>query len=126
MKIRMFVLILILAFIILNICEGYAADKKVTKKDYKFYSGTWINEEYNSHPHLARYVMRRDGTFDCYFRTKESVLIIAVTCVSMFLFHIILRKTKIRRSLTNIVSDKGAKVRIFLGFRGHHRILYWS
>ena len=72
MKIRMFVLILILAFIILNICEGYAADKKVTKKEYKFFSGTWINEEYNSHPHLARYVIRRDGTFDCYFRTTDT------------------------------------------------------
>jgi len=72
MKTRTFLLILMLALIILVICEGYAADKKVTKKDYKFFSGTWINEEYNSHHFLARLVIRRDGTFDGYFRTTDS------------------------------------------------------
>jgi hypothetical protein len=54
------------------ISEGYATEKKVTKRDYRFVSGTWINEEYNSHPHLARYVIRRDGTFDGYFKTTDT------------------------------------------------------
>ena len=72
MKARTFVLILMLALIILIICEGYAADNKVTKKDYRFISGTWINEEYNSHSHMERYVLYRDGTWDAYNKTSDT------------------------------------------------------
>ena len=72
MKTRTSISIMILVLIVMVISEGYATEKRVTKRDYKFFSGTWINEEYNSHPHLARQVMRRDGTFDCYYRTTDT------------------------------------------------------
>ena len=72
MKTRTFVLILMLALIILIICEGHAADKKVTKKDYKFISGTWINEEYNSYAFPARWEMHRDGSWDGYNRISDT------------------------------------------------------
>ena len=72
MKTRTLVSILILVFAVMIISEGYATEKKVTKRDYRFFSGTWINEEYNSHPFPAKWVIRRDGTFDGYFRTTDS------------------------------------------------------
>jgi len=72
MKIRTLVSILILVLAVLIISEGYATEKRVTKRDYKFFSGTRINEEYNSHHFPAKYVIRRDGTFDCYFRTTDT------------------------------------------------------
>ena len=72
MKPRTFVIILILVLAVLIISEGFATEKKVTKRDYKFVAGTWINEEYNSHPHLAKFVIRRDGTIDLYYRTSDT------------------------------------------------------
>ena len=72
MKTRTLVSILVLVLAVLIISEGYATDKKVTKKDYRFVSGTWINEEYNSKPFREKYVVRRDGTFDRYNRTSDA------------------------------------------------------
>lgn len=68
----MFVSISILVFVTLMVFGGWATAKKVSKKDYRFYSGTWINEEYNSHPFLARWVIRPDSTFDGYFRVTDT------------------------------------------------------
>ncbi len=39
MKTKTFVSILILIIVVLIICEGYATDKKVTKKDYRYVRG---------------------------------------------------------------------------------------
>jgi len=72
MKTRMLVSILILVLAVLIICEGYATDKKVSKKDYRFIAGTWINEEYNSYPHAAKLVMYRDGTWERYLQTSDT------------------------------------------------------
>ena len=72
MKARMLVPILILVFGVLIICEGYASDKKVSKRDYRFVSGTWINEEYNSYAFCARWEMHRDGSWDGYNRISDT------------------------------------------------------
>jgi len=72
MKTRTLISILILVLALLIICEGYATDKKVTKKDYRFVSGTWINEDYNTRAFSAKYVVHRDGTFDTYNRTSDT------------------------------------------------------
>ena len=72
MKTRMFVSILVPVFALLTISKSCATDKKVTKKDYGFIAGTWINEEYNSHPHKAKIVILRDGTSEVYFRTSDT------------------------------------------------------
>ena len=72
MKTRTLVSILIPVLVALIIFEGYADDKKAFKKDYKFLAGTWINEEYNSHPHKAKFVMYRDGTWDSYNKTSDT------------------------------------------------------
>jgi hypothetical protein len=72
MKIRTLVSILILVLALIIVIGGCATGKKVTKKDYKFFEGTWINEEYNSHPFPAKYVMRRDGTYDKYNRISDT------------------------------------------------------
>ena len=72
MKTRALVLILVLICVALIIFESYANDKKAFKKDYKFLAGTWINEEYNSHPHKAKFVLYRDGTFDNYNKTSDT------------------------------------------------------
>ncbi len=72
MKARMYVSISILVFVTLLVFGGCATAKKVSKKDYRFFSGTWINEEYNSHPFLARLVIRSNGTFDGYFRIADT------------------------------------------------------
>ena len=72
MKTRTFVSILILVLTTLIISEGFATEKKVTKRDYKFFSGTWINEEYDSHPFMAKYIIYRDGTFDAYNKTSDT------------------------------------------------------
>ena len=72
MKSRTLVSILIFILAVLIIRDGYATDKKVTKRDYRFVEGTWTNEEYNSHPHMGKYVLRRDGTFDSYFTTSDT------------------------------------------------------
>ena len=72
MKIRTFVSILILVLAVLIISEGYATEKKVTKRDYRFVSGTWINEEYNSYDFEARYELHRDGSWDGYNRISDT------------------------------------------------------
>jgi len=72
MKTRMFISILILVFALLTISESYATDKKDFKKDYRFIAGTWINEEYNSHAHIGKFVIRRDGSYDAYFKTTDT------------------------------------------------------
>ena len=61
MKARMLVPILILVFGVLIICEGYATDKNVSKKDYRFVSGTWINKDYNSGASQAKQVRHGVG-----------------------------------------------------------------
>jgi hypothetical protein len=66
MKTRTFVSILILVLAVLIILGSCATTKKVAKKDYRFFSGIWVNEEYNSHPFMAKYVIFSDGTFDAY------------------------------------------------------------
>ena len=72
MQTRKIVSILILVLTVMIISEGYATDKKVTKKDYRFFSGTWVNEEYNSRIFNTKYLIRRDGTFDSYNRTSDT------------------------------------------------------
>jgi hypothetical protein len=72
MKTRAFVSILILVLAVMVISEGFATEKRVTKRDYRFFSGTWINEEYNSHPYLAKFVLRPDGTWDAYNRSSDT------------------------------------------------------
>jgi len=72
MKSRIFVSILILVLAVLVISEGYATEKKVSKKDYRFVSGTWINEEYNSYAFCARYELYRDGKWDGYNRISDT------------------------------------------------------
>jgi len=72
MKTRTLVSILILVLAVLIMAEGYATDEKVSKKDYRFVSGTWINEEYNSHVFSARVEMHRDGSWDEYNRISET------------------------------------------------------
>jgi hypothetical protein len=72
MKARMLLIISIILLATAIVAGGCATTKKVSKKDYRFYSGTWINEEYNTHPHLARWVIRPDGTYDGYFRTTDT------------------------------------------------------
>ena len=72
MKVKTVVSILTLVLAVLIMTGSCATDKKVSKKDYRLFAGTWINEEYNSHPHLAKYVIRRDGTYDSYFRTSDT------------------------------------------------------
>jgi len=72
MKTRTLVSILILVLAALIISEGFATEKKVTKRDYKFFSETWINEEYNKESEFpAKLVIRRDGTFDAYFMLSD-------------------------------------------------------
>ena len=72
MKTRTFISILILVITELIISEGFATDKKVTKRDYKFFSGTWINEEYDSRATYAKYEIYRDGTFNAYNKTSDT------------------------------------------------------
>jgi len=72
MKTRTFVSILILVLAVMVISEGFATEKKVTKRDYKFYSGTWINEEYDSRAVWAKYEIYRDGTFAVYNKTSDT------------------------------------------------------
>ena len=72
MKNKTLISITILVLAVLIISECYATEKKATKKDYRFFSGTWINEEYNSRTFKAKYIIRRDGTFDVYNRTSDT------------------------------------------------------
>jgi hypothetical protein len=72
MKISTLVSILIFLLAVLFISEGIASEKKVTKRDYRFVSGTWINEEYNSHNHKAKIEIHHDGTYDGYFKTADT------------------------------------------------------
>jgi len=72
MKTRTFVSILILVLAVLIISEGDATEKRITKRDYKFVSDTWINEEYNSRAILAKYELHRDGTYDSYNKTSDA------------------------------------------------------
>ena len=44
MKTRMFLSILILVMAVLIMVESYATDEKVSKKDYRLVSGTWIDK----------------------------------------------------------------------------------
>jgi hypothetical protein len=74
MKTRIFVSLLILVLAVLIISEGFATEKKITKRDYRFISGTWINEEYNSRYKYAKLVMHTDGTWDGYNRTSDTEL----------------------------------------------------
>ena len=62
MKTRM--LFSILALVTLVVVGSCTTAKKVSKEDYRFFSGTWINEEYNTHPFKAKIVMHPDGTFE--------------------------------------------------------------
>ena len=62
----------ILFLVTVMVFGGCATTNKVSKKDYRFFSGTWINEEYNTHPHNARWVILPDGTCDGYFRTTDT------------------------------------------------------
>ena len=72
MKTRTFVSIMILVLAVLIISEGYATEKKVTKRDYRFFAGTWINEDYNSHAFPARWELYRDGSWDGYNRISDT------------------------------------------------------
>ena len=72
MKTKALVSILIFVLAVLIISEGFATEKKVTKRDYRFFSGTWINEEYNSRAFNAKYIIRRDGTYDAYNRLSDT------------------------------------------------------
>jgi beta-lactamase regulating signal transducer with metallopeptidase domain len=72
MKTRTLLSILILVFAVLIVAEGFATEPKVSKKDYRFVSGTWINEEYNSYAFPARWEMHRDGSFDGYNRISDT------------------------------------------------------
>jgi hypothetical protein len=72
MKTRLLLFISILFLATVMVVGGCATAKKVSKKDYRFFSGTWINEEYNSHPFLAKWVIRPDGTFDGYFKITDT------------------------------------------------------
>ena len=72
MKTRTFVSILILVLAVMVISEGFATEKRVTKRDYRFFSGTWINEEYNSRYRYAKLIMYPDGTWDGYNRTSDT------------------------------------------------------
>ena len=67
MKTRTFVSIFILVLAVLIITEGYATENRITKRDYRFVSGTWINEEYKgtSKPFEID-VFNPDGTFTFY------------------------------------------------------------
>ena len=70
MKTRTIVSILILVLAVLIISEGYATEKRITKRDYRFISGTWINEGYHSRYKYAKLVMHPDGTWNGYNRTS--------------------------------------------------------
>ncbi len=72
MKTRMLVPILILVFAVMVISEGFATEKKVTKRDYRFVSGTWINEDYDSYAFVARCELHRDGSWDGYNRILDT------------------------------------------------------
>ena len=72
MKTKTLVSILILVFAVMVISEGFATEKKVTKRDYRFFSGTWINEDYDSHRFMAKFVLRPDGTWDAYNRLSDT------------------------------------------------------
>lgn len=66
------VLFLILVLVTLVVAGSCASANRVSRKDYRFLSGTWINEEYNTHPFKARLVIRPDGTFVVYSRTTDT------------------------------------------------------
>jgi len=72
MKPKTFVSILIFVLAVMIISEGFATEKRITKRDYRFVSGTWINEEYNLHLFNARVVMHHDGKLDRYNRTSDT------------------------------------------------------
>jgi len=72
MKTRMLVSIVILVLAVLSVAEGSDTEKKVTKRDYRFFSGTWINEEYDSRAFVAKFIIYRDGTFDAYNRLSDT------------------------------------------------------
>jgi len=57
---------------VLIISECFATEKKVTKRDYRFRSGTWINEDFNSHAFFARLELYRDGSWDGYNRISDT------------------------------------------------------
>ena len=71
MKVRTHVLILILISVVLIISEGYANDK-ITKRDYRFISGIWANEDYNEiHHWRAEIIIEPDGTYTEYTKTSN-------------------------------------------------------
>ena len=69
---RTLVSILILVLAVLIVIESCATYEKAYKKDYKFFARTLINEEYNSHPFSAKYVLKRDGTWYTYEKTTDT------------------------------------------------------
>ena len=71
MKLKKKIPILILILSVSFLFAGCQTTNKITKKDYEFCAGTWINEDYNSHPHFGKWVCRSDGTFDGYFKTTD-------------------------------------------------------
>ena len=66
MKTRTFVSILILVLSVLIISEGCATDKKVTKEDYRFMEGTWINLDYDKAWRYAKVIRKPDRTYEEY------------------------------------------------------------
>ncbi len=71
MKARMIVSISTLVLPVSIITGSCATGKKTYKEDYNFIADTWINEEYNSHPFPAKWVMCSDGTFDGYNKLSD-------------------------------------------------------
>ncbi len=58
---------MILVFTVLIITEGYATENRITKRDYRFLSGTWVNEEYKgSTPPFGMEVYNSDGKWQTY------------------------------------------------------------
>jgi hypothetical protein len=72
MKTRTLLSTLILVIVLMIFAAGYATENKITKKDYRFISGTWINEDYNSHAFRARVELHRDGSWDGYNRISDT------------------------------------------------------
>ena len=73
MKTRTYVSILILIFVVLIIVGGCATAKKayVAKEDEELY-GTWVNPEYDEESHVAKKVIKHDGTWDEYAMSNSN------------------------------------------------------
>jgi hypothetical protein len=68
----MIISILSLVLAVLIITEGYATESRITKRDYRFISGIWDNEDYNdTHHRRAKIIIEKDGTYTEHTKTSN-------------------------------------------------------